>query len=523
MDVNSLELVLKDIEDDQKKASIIAEKNIKALHNSLKSKLDKELDNIFNTDALKQKNDDSFKFKIEKLEKQDELDKIKWSFGFVNNNSAGSNLKTNLIENCSIFEAEYFKITETQPENDKKGNDILLLHGTKGINLKGILEKGFIPSQSGTKGPGVYLTNNLETTRRYARCFCTNNSGCVNEEYFIFVCRVKCGKFVSNHDLNDYDNITTYNSRGIFTNIPPKEFQSNYRSSIEINGAKIIKGKFCDVDPVISIAHESLVKPEFLVRVTNKDSTSEIVKRWVYDKSNKLKSKHSIKILSTGSFKARILALIDNNLKAELQYLSSLADTKVKSVKAQMTLEYKSIIKSCKKYNITKIENGKDYALLTNALKVKNSDCHIKLNYYKIKKRKTKKGRKNFGELLLHGVQIDNLQKVLVDGYSDKVWSMKTPCFTICKDYCESITCARKASNQFDNEYEKGLSYNKNGEKNISFIFIVVKKKGVKDFGSTFCDSEGNFILSGSFHNFMHTTCEDVFELVPAYLVVVEK
>ena len=41
-------------------------------------------------------------------------------------------------------------------------NQILLLHGTKAQNVEGILKTGFNPSQKGSYGPGVYLTNSFD-------------------------------------------------------------------------------------------------------------------------------------------------------------------------------------------------------------------------------------------------------------------------------------------------------------------------------------------------------------------------
>ena len=41
-------------------------------------------------------------------------------------------------------------------------NQILLLHGTKAQNVEGVLKTGFNPSQKGSYGPGMYLTNSFD-------------------------------------------------------------------------------------------------------------------------------------------------------------------------------------------------------------------------------------------------------------------------------------------------------------------------------------------------------------------------
>ena len=44
---------------------------------------------------------------------------------------------------------------------------LLLLHGTKGCNVEGILKEGLRPSSSGRLGPGIYLTNSFEMAHHY--------------------------------------------------------------------------------------------------------------------------------------------------------------------------------------------------------------------------------------------------------------------------------------------------------------------------------------------------------------------
>ena len=45
----------------------------------------------------------------------------------------------------------------------------LLLHGTKPPNVEGILKTGFKPSEKGSYGPGVYITNSIKCAYGYAR------------------------------------------------------------------------------------------------------------------------------------------------------------------------------------------------------------------------------------------------------------------------------------------------------------------------------------------------------------------
>ena len=55
-------------------------------------------------------------------------------------------------------------------------NQILLLHGTKAQNVKGILKTGFNPSKNGSYGPGVYITNSFSYAYDYSKSYATEQN-----------------------------------------------------------------------------------------------------------------------------------------------------------------------------------------------------------------------------------------------------------------------------------------------------------------------------------------------------------
>ena len=75
--------------------------------------------------------------------------------------------------------------TENETKTSKKLK-LLLLHGTKGSNIQGILKEGFKPSENGKFGPGVYLTNDYRTARHYGGCY-VNDRGTVKKNIYLFV------------------------------------------------------------------------------------------------------------------------------------------------------------------------------------------------------------------------------------------------------------------------------------------------------------------------------------------------
>ena len=70
------------------------------------------------------------------------------------------------------------------------GSNLLLLHGTKGKNVEGILKEGFKPSIKGSLGLGVYLTNHLSLARDYGNCLVIDKEFVKGMSY-VFVVKVK--------------------------------------------------------------------------------------------------------------------------------------------------------------------------------------------------------------------------------------------------------------------------------------------------------------------------------------------
>ena len=74
---------------------------------------------------------------------------------------------------------------------EKKGKNLMLFHGTGCKGVAGILEKGYLSSESGSYGPGIYLTNcsNLAQAKSLKR----------NDENksFVFVNEILSSKYLS--------------------------------------------------------------------------------------------------------------------------------------------------------------------------------------------------------------------------------------------------------------------------------------------------------------------------------------
>ena len=74
--------------------------------------------------------------------------------------------------------------------NNIDGSSLLLLHGTEGKNVKGILKEGFKPSRKGALDSGVYLTNHFSLARGYGNCLVIDKEFVKGMSY-VFAVKVK--------------------------------------------------------------------------------------------------------------------------------------------------------------------------------------------------------------------------------------------------------------------------------------------------------------------------------------------
>ena len=90
---------------------------------------------------------------------------------------------------------------------DSKDSSLLLLHGTNGKNVEGILKEGFRPSRSGLYGPRVYLTDSFKYAFEHGICLETDK-GVAKHMSYVFVNKVVQNKLhKTRHYLNYFKNL----------------------------------------------------------------------------------------------------------------------------------------------------------------------------------------------------------------------------------------------------------------------------------------------------------------------------
>ena len=336
---------------------------LRNLCNEEKDKLSKEIENVsehfdvkrdylikeanelfeYNTSNFKHSSE-GLKYTFELLKKDDpDCNLLKESLDLDSETEtfSGTVLKKDLDLHDKSIVYKIYRIRTTanavaQSQTSNKSN-ILLLHGTRGQNIKGILKEGFKPSQGGKFGPGVYLTNSFRWASSYGKCF-INDEGTPKKMTYLFVNKVRLndaegpprklhkvtpskeptennpyfakpntpiptyinGKKIVHLDIlgflrhgvcwQDYNNGDQV--LNVFKANSPSLTQVNLKDSsqdmFDSEENKISMGNFqVDVeDEKIAVAHHNLVTPAYLIEIEGKQSLSEFVNDILYVKFN---------------------------------------------------------------------------------------------------------------------------------------------------------------------------------------------------------------------------------------------
>ena len=195
---------------------------------------------------------------------------------------------------------------------------LLLLHGTKGYNVKGILKEGLRPSSSGSHGPGIYLTNSFEIAHHYGQCY-VKDEGTAKHVTYLFVNKVKetltnssdlcreCKKgqsvetcqpssrekksptlFVKSPFPCQDSNFSYEPVLKVFDTYSISDKQAKFKQTVncklDSDGNKILSGTFRVVngEKRIAVAHHDLVTLAYLIEIETEQSERDLVKHILY-------------------------------------------------------------------------------------------------------------------------------------------------------------------------------------------------------------------------------------------------
>ena len=174
-------------------------KNLEKNFEETKENIIKNVKNIFQYSTSNFKTPSpNFKYKLELMKNEDpdcmilksSLD-VGFNFTFYSTNTS-SNYFNPLKQEQLVYKIYRIKTNDKNiiETKNSESSSILLLHGTKGPCVEGILKEGFRPSQSGSLGPGVYLTNSLIYAFKYGNSF-VNDGETPKNLCYLFVSKVK--------------------------------------------------------------------------------------------------------------------------------------------------------------------------------------------------------------------------------------------------------------------------------------------------------------------------------------------
>ena len=484
-----------------------------------------------------------FKYKLELLKTNNPDYKLLESSIEINDNLDKEHSRCLVDIKQNAIELKIYRIVPNDKTTTKSTSrsQTLLLHGTKAPSVEGILKTGFNPSQKGSFGPGVYLTNNFSYAYDYGKSFATNEKMIRKFRYF-FVNAVE----ISNKDLfrgghskpiSFQDYLSSKPSVQIFglsrknKNTAPDLFDSLNR--------KIMQGTFQTVlGQNTVLAHHSLVVPAYLIEIEEKTSVDDVVNGTLYSglKLEKLKKGYFPTLSQKTNIRDDVSQISFTMIAEELKKgIKSHYEAKLSQLTVGLRNKTDSIIKqlSFKFSSIFELEKDKKRKYSTELLQKENDDYKFILrsfsneNMLKIKQLfRINPNDENEVDnlkqkyLYLNVVERDQVKDILTNGYpKDPEDSDPDICYS--RDY--SLITATTSLGMINFSYFQV----DNAVKKLLLVFVSAYAEGryhklkFKD-SKVIRDSRGSLAAEGLFCCEGNRNIIDVVDCVPAYVIVFE-
>ena len=490
-----------------------------------------------------------FKYKLELLKNNDpDYELLKDSIGFNDNSTTmNARLRFELKQKTKALKIYRIVPNETFSIKSSNSDQILLLHGTKAQNVEGILKTGFDPSQKGSHGPGVYLTNSFSYAYDYSDSFASEENTIKHLRYF-FVNSIPnpvlCSQDNQFRNMSFDDYLTLEPSVKIYKNESKQlvEVEKSTLDMFDSQNRKISEGSLQNHDQLkIALAHHNFVEPAYLIEIEEKSSVDDVVngtlynclKMIEYDKISGLfyKDKRTIKESSFKRNKSEFsFAMIEEyfkneiirNHQAEVQYLTMNFENRAYKIMKQLSVQLSSILKDDKKrkcsIELLKKEND-DYKFILSSFEKRDVGKWQKVKeLFKIHDN-DKEDDLRFKQkyLYLKGVQADNVKDILVNGYPRTLNGLDESDSSL----FQPTTNIHRAIYQGSNFCEVD-----NKVKQLSFVFVVCSKAKYKEFNckdmKMIEDSRKSLTRKGLFSDNEYGTVKTHLDLFPAYLIVFE-
>ena len=430
-------------------------------------------------------------------------------------------------------------------------SEILLLHGTKGKNVDGILKKGFLPQKKGNHEPCVFLTNDI------FRAACKGNSyvidqGVVKENFHLFVTKLtKPSEPERSYEGENARQGNPMKDPATCNCSEPVNFEQVTPETVyDSENNKIVHGTFGVKagDSNVMRGYPDLVTPAYLIVVQQNPSVSKMVQDLIYnelrvrryDTQKVVYSVESSDLFCSASedtnmesFEAEVAKELETCQKNRHEYAIKMFGEKTQSMMRQVMFDfYLDLLggdRSCKyEAEILETEN-RDYQFVLRSVEDANGKNNPKvleifkltrvLKFYDPHARYNRK--KEGHQLLLCGVTSDKVEDILKSDFEFDHSALH-------EDFI-----VNHATNNFDMEFKKGLSYHYDGKKGeelieLSFVFVTSFSRGSEKFsGDCDRDSDGNYVKFGTFRENPEFSARfdrvTVTKTVPKYLIVFKK
>ena len=509
----------KEIEDDKKKLA------------GTKERLMNEIDGLFyDTENLQKPPTPGFQYKLELLEDDNpDYELLEKSLNIQINSWM---FEVNKHYERAVKMYRVIPNNETESAASDCKTNILLLHGTEGRDIEGILKEGFKPCQSGEYGPGVYLTDDVSLASVDGECY-GHHDNMVKVMKYLFVNKVKLpGYKLHTYESSQSVRETTFEE---YLNSKPglKIFNANNAEKrtpdeFDSDGNMIFNGKFqnsrggCGCSCKTAVAHHGDVVPSYLIEIAHKVNV-EILRRNLFGfrsdvsstDENSFQTLQNVilcdeSILNNCSFqemKAKLERGIDSKLKKNLDLMQKKKhDAVMKQLLFKVTSLFNTEKDTSLKYKLEYLQKeDKDHQFILCSLASTSSKVYKKILFvFKVSPVDETGTAPRLACLYLNGMKSNKIFNVLKTGYADpedcekvapkaglnektrqlineqcshSVWrhnSSKPDKALSCE--CVDV-CSCYASNDLEKEIHRGSSPCVIGKlaKRLSFVFLAKK------------------------------------------------
>ena len=429
-------------------------------------------------------------------------------------------------------------------------NRILLLHGTRAQNVEGILKIGFIPSQSGAGGPGVYLTNSFKYGYSYSGCIATEENTLKRFRYFFVNSVPNPNIYLKSNRHRNVKSFENYLKREPTVKLLRRRLTKIKESPLDLFDSrkrKILKGTFQNQEKLKNmLAHHDLVEPAFLIEIEEKTNVHDIVKgtlnslsklglysphtlgslaifEKIYQKTNEVNN-NKVSQYSITTIAEELYKVIRAKHLSKVYYLISQLENDTSLIMKQLSFRLSSIFELSKEEKrkfsteILQKDDG-DYKFIVRSFATEKIGKINKISkLFRINPiNKTKVAKLKHKHLYLNGVEINKVKYVLTNGYpkdqkerNNSEINFTVPTIDLYNESHRKICCC-----EIDNEVKK-----------LSFVFVVSSEVNYKDCyirGKKLIeDSRKSSTREGLFSSYLLEKESNHLELIPAYLIIFE-